>query len=210
MCNDIFFVKKTAYLLTWFWFNYLWTLKNKNSVYNNWHHNREKAQIFTVLSLRSIAIFCFYFCSVVVHILKSFEIYGLGFYTIQDLHMWLLISASMHIYIYIILKIWSYSNMLSFFRFVNIRAIYWLDKISLAHVPVHVTDFPVVNVHVDELSFAQIWQHKLCATLSANENINYCLPIKVYCRICTLRHIRIKIIHGSQNVFWVLTWVGEY
>jgi hypothetical protein len=23
----------------------------------------------------------------------------------------------------------------------------------------------------------------------------------------TLRHIRIEIIHGSQNVFWVLTWV---
>jgi hypothetical protein len=30
-------------------------------------------------------------------------------------------------------------------------------------VPVHVTDFPVVKVHVDELS-ARIWQHKLRAT----------------------------------------------
>ena len=40
------------------------------------------------------------------------------------------------------------------------------DKISLAHAPVHVTDFPVVNVHVDELSSGRIWQHKLCATLS--------------------------------------------
>ena len=68
-------------------------------------------------------------------------------------------------------------------------------------VNVYVTDFPVVNVHTDELSSARIWQHKLCATLSANVNINYRLPIKVYYRICTLiRHIRIKIIHGSQNV----------
>jgi hypothetical protein len=40
--------------------------------------------------------------------------------------------------------------------------------------------------HVDELSSAQIGQHKLCATLSANVNINYHLPIKVYYRICTL------------------------
>jgi hypothetical protein len=32
---------------------------------------------------------------------------------------------------------------------------------------VHATDFHVVNVHVDELSSARIWQHKLCATLSA-------------------------------------------
>jgi hypothetical protein len=63
----------------------------------------------------------------------------------------------------------------------------------------HVTDFPVVNVHVDELSSARIWQNKLCATLSANVNINNSdrLPIKVYYRICTLRHIRIEINHGS-------------
>ena len=66
---------------------------------------------------------------------------------------------------------------------------------------INTTDFPVVNVYVDELSSARIWQHKLCATLSANVNINYRLLIKVYYRICTLRHIRIKIIHGSQNVF---------
>jgi hypothetical protein len=64
-----------------------------------------------------------------------------------------------------------------------------------------VTDFSVVNVHVDELSSARIWQHKMCATFSANVNINDRLPIKVYCRICTLRHIRIEIDHGSQNVF---------
>ena len=102
------------------------------------------------------------------------------------------------------------SNVTSFFRFVNKQAIYQLGIISLAHALVHVTDFPVVNVHVDELSSARIWQHKLCATLSTNVNINYCLPIKVYYRICTLRHIRIKIIHGSQNVFWVLTWVGGW
>ena len=95
----------------------------------------------------------------------------------------------------------SNSNMTSFFRFVSKRASYRLGIISLAHAPVHVTDFPVVNVHVDELSSPRIWQHKLCATLSANVNINYGLPIKVYYRICNLRHIRIEIIHGSQNVF---------
>jgi hypothetical protein len=73
-----------------------------------------------------------------------------------------------------------------------------------------VTDFSIVNVHIDELSSAQIWQHKLCATFYTNGNINCRLPIKVYYRICTLRHIRIEINHGSQNVLWVLTWVGGY
>ena len=89
------------------------------------------------------------------------------------------------------------SNITSYFRFVSKQAIYRFGIISL----VHVTDFSVVNVHLDELSSARIWQHKLCATLSANVNINYRLPIKVYYRIYTLRHIRIEIIHGSQNVF---------
>jgi hypothetical protein len=31
------------------------------------------------------------------------------------------------------------------------------------------------------------------------------LLLSIY-RIITLKHIRIEIIHGSQNVFWVLTW----
>ena len=84
-------------------------------------------------------------------------------------------------------------NITSFFRFVNKRAIYRICIISLAHAPVHVTDFPVVNVHVDELSSVRIWQRKLCATYSANININNRLSIKVYYRICTLRHIRIEI-----------------
>ena len=91
--------------------------------------------------------------------------------------------------------------MTSFVRFVNKRAIDRLGTISLPHAPLHMTDFPVVNVHVDELSSARIWQHKLCATLSANVNINYRLPIKEYYRICTLRHIRIEINDGSQKVF---------
>ena len=73
--------------------------------------------------------------------------------------------------------------MTSFFCFVNKRAIYRLGIISLAHAPIHVIDFPVVNVHVDEISSAQNWQHKLCVTLPANVNINYRLPIKVYYRI---------------------------
>jgi hypothetical protein len=68
-------------------------------------------------------------------------------------------------------------------------------------VNVYVTDFPVVIVHIDELSSARIWQHKLCATWSAHVNINYRLPIKKYYSISTDRHIRIGIMHGSQNVF---------
>jgi len=110
--------------------------------------------------------------------------------------------------IHIVLVIIIYSNMTSFFRFVNKRAIDRLGIIPLAHAPVHVTDFPIVNIHVDELSSARIWQHKLCATFPANVNINYRLPIKVYYRICTLRHIRIEINPGIQIVFLVLTWVS--
>ena len=89
--------------------------------------------------------------------------------------------------------------MTSFFRFVNKRAIYRLVIISLGHALVHVTAFPVVNVHLDELSSARIWLHNLCETYSTNVNINTRLPIKVYYSICTLRHIRIEIIHGSQK-----------
>ena len=90
--------------------------------------------------------------------------------------------------------------MTSFFRFVNKRDLS-IGYISIAHAPVHVTDFPVVNVHVDESSSARIWHHKMCEKLSASVNINYRLPIKEYYRICTLRHIRIEIIHGNQNEF---------
>jgi len=59
----------------------------------------------------------------------------------------------------------------------------------LAHAPVHVTDFSVVNVQVDELSSARIWQHKLCATYSASVNINNRLPIKVYTTVFVLLDI---------------------
>jgi hypothetical protein len=101
------------------------------------------------------------------------------------------------------------TNMTSFFllSLCQQRAIYRLGMISLAHA----------TGACDWLShrkctcwWIRIRQHKLCATLSTNVNINYRLPIKVYYSICTLRHIRIEIIHGSQNVFWVLTWVGGY
>ena len=90
--------------------------------------------------------------------------------------------------------------MTSFVRFVNKRAIDRLGIISLAHAPMHMTDFPVVNVNVDELSSARIWQHKLCATLSANVNINYRLPIKEYYRICTLRHILASMIYFDPDM----------
>ena len=38
---------------------------------------------------------------------------------------------------------------------------------------IHNTDFPFVKAHVDELSSVRFCQVKLCATLSANVNINY-------------------------------------
>ena len=83
----------------------------------------------------------------------------------------------------------TYSNITSFFRFVNKRAIYRLGIISLAHAPVHATDFPVVKVHVDELSSARIWQHKLYATLFASVNIDYRLSIKVHTTVSVLLDI---------------------
>ena len=76
-----------------------------------------------------------------------------------------------------------------------------INTTDFPFVNVYVTDYPVVKLHVDELSPARTGQHKSCATLSANVDINYRLPIKIYYRICTVRHITIKIIHGSQNVF---------
>jgi hypothetical protein len=88
------------------------------------------------------------------------------------------------------------SNITSFFRFVDKRAIYrWYN---------------LIHTCAGECDWFFHWQHKLCAICSANVNINYRLPIKVYYRICILRHISIEINHGSQNVFWVLTWVGGY
>ena len=88
------------------------------------------------------------------------------------------------------------SNITSFFRFADKRAIYrWYDLICTC---------------AGECDWLIHWQHKLCVTFSANVNINYRLPIKVYYRMCTLRRIRIEINHGSQNVFWVLTWIGGY
>ena len=66
-------------------------------------------------------------------------------------------------------------------------------SINMTDIPVvnvYVTDFSVVKVYVDELSSAQIWQHKLCATLSANVNINFRLPNKIYYRICTARLLK--------------------
>ena len=60
--------------------------------------------------------------------------------------------------------------MTSFFRFANKRAIYQFGIISLAPALVHVTDFLVVSVPVDELSSARIGQHKLCVKLFASVN----------------------------------------
>ena len=95
--------------------------------------------------------------------------------------------------------------MTSFFRFVNKRASYPFGIISLAHVRVNVTDFSIGSINCNPNNADRGVQknelHKLCATFSASVNINYRLPINVYYRVCTLRHIRIEINHGSQNVF---------
>ena len=82
-----------------------------------------------------------------------------------------------------------------------------INTIDFPVVKVHVIDLPVVKVYVDELSSARISQHKLCATLSTNVNIFF--SNKVYYLICTFWHIRIEIIHGSQNVWCVWTWIGR-
>jgi hypothetical protein len=63
---------------------------------------------------------------------------------------------------------------------------------------INTTDIPVVKVYVDKLSSARISQHIFCATLSADVNINYRLLIKVYYLSCTVRHIKIEIMHGSK------------
>jgi hypothetical protein len=60
--------------------------------------------------------------------------------------------------------------------------------------------YNLISTCAGECDWLFHWQHKLCATFSANVNINCRLQIKVYYRICTLRHIRIEINHGSQNV----------
>ena len=57
------------------------------------------------------------------------------------------------------------SNMTSFFRFVDKRAIYrWYN---------------LIRTCAGECDWLFHWLHKLCATFSANVNINYRLPIKV-------------------------------
>ena len=94
--------------------------------------------------------------------------------------------------------------MTSFFRVVNKRASYPFGIISLAHAPMNATDFSIGSINCspnNAIEGAVLFElHKLCATFSPRVNINYRLPIKVYYRICTLRHIRIEINHGSQNV----------
>jgi hypothetical protein len=102
------------------------------------------------------------------------------------------------------------SNITSLFRFVTKRTIYRLGIISLAHAPVHVTDFPVVNVHFDDLSSARIWQHKLCATLSANLNMNYRLPIDVMLEFVSENRRSNREILTRSNLQRVFSSYGSY
>ena len=65
----------------------------------------------------------------------------------------------------IIAKVIWHSNMTPFFRFVDKQAIYrWYN---------------LIRTCAAECDWLFHWQHKLCATFSANVNINYHLPIKV-------------------------------
>jgi hypothetical protein len=62
--------------------------------------------------------------------------------------------------------------------------------------------------HVDELSSARIWQHKLCATLSANVNINYRLPISREQYVILFKYVSVdrflsQMSHGMNVLlFW--------
>jgi hypothetical protein len=85
----------------------------------------------------------------------------------------------------------------------------WLSIVLSCPVIRTYWEYNLISTCTGECDWLFHWQHKLCATFSANVNINYRLPIKVYYPICTLRHIRIEINHGSQNGFWVLTWIEE-
>ena len=80
-----------------------------------------------------------------------------------------------------------YSNMASFFGFVNKRASYPFGIFSSAHAPVNVTDSSIGSINV-----CDIFRKRKYKLPSFNQSI---LPN------CNLRHIRIEINHESQNVF---------
>ena len=88
-------------------------------------------------------------------------------------------EASMYYCIFLILLFYIHICIL-YVDILSNKSIYQFGIISLAHAPVNVTDFSIGSIN------------NLCATLFASVNINYRLPIKVYYRICTLRHIRIE------------------
>jgi hypothetical protein len=66
---------------------------------------------------------------------------------------------------------------------------------ACAKLMTYVTDFPVVNVHVDELSSARNWQQKLCATLSASVNIITVFQSKIH------QHVHLRRESQSHNTF---------
>ena len=49
---------------------------------------------------------------------------------------------------------------------------------------------------------------KILLKVSLNTHNNPSI-LMVFYHICSVRHIRIKIIHGSHTVLWVLTWVDR-
>jgi hypothetical protein len=54
------------------------------------------------------------------------------------------------------------TNTVVYFKWKKVIQHVLLRRERKSHASVHVTSVPVVNVHVDELSSARIWQHKLC------------------------------------------------
>jgi hypothetical protein len=75
-------------------------------------------------------------------------------------------------------------SMMSFFRFVDKRAIYrWYN---------------LIRTCAGECDRLFHWQHKLCATFSANVNINYRLPIN--------QRVRVMVFKATFNNISVISW----
>jgi hypothetical protein len=89
------------------------------------------------------------------------------------------------------------SNMTSFFRFVDKRAIYrWYN---------------LIRTCAGECDWLYHWQHKLCATLSANVSINYRLTIKIsIVLILIIWYLNINRITKTNNfTMWTLSSFGS-
>ena len=84
----------------------------------------------------------------------------------------------------------------------HIRYLFFLLELISKDMDVNRHIFSLfINSVTDNFKFI-IWilSYKICDVFAKKVNL---------IKICTVRHIRINIIHGNQNVFSVLTWVGR-